>query len=186
MRNIILAGIFGAIVLFVWNGLSWMVLPWHAKTVHSFTDETVVSKVIKDNIKNNGIYIAQYNKPSMDDLPLVFASVSVDYHKGMQKPLIIYFVIDLVAALLIAYMTYFVKCPKYLSRLKFIILFALTASIICFLPFWNWWHFTINYILVSTADMLISWTLAGILMAAMLGPQKLQHISVEKITINRT
>ncbi len=185
LRNILLAGIFGAVALFVWNAFSWMVLPWHAKNLQQFSNETLVSGVIKNNVKKSGVYLSGYNNPSLDGSPLVFSVVSFYSKEGMQSQLITYFLIELVTALIVASVIGSIKCANYFGRLIFIILFALAAAISCQLPYWNWWHFPLNYIMVSMLDMLIGWFLAGILMAAILAPRNILNITTDKITIHR-
>ena len=43
------AGILGGLILFVWSMISWMVIPWHTKTLHSFTSETAITQSIQAN-----------------------------------------------------------------------------------------------------------------------------------------
>lgn len=185
LRNIVLAGIFGAVILFVWNSFSWMVLPWHAESVHQFANENVVSKVIKDNVKKSGIYLSEYNTPSLDGSPQVFSVVSFHAKNGMQSQLIIYFLIEVICAFLVAFMVILLNSKYYFVRLGFILLFALTAAIFCQLPYWIWWHFPSNFIQVTFLDTLIAWFLAGALMAAILIPKKTLDISNDQITIKR-
>ena len=40
--RIILAGIIGAIILFVWGSVSWMLLPYHTQTISHLTNEDAV------------------------------------------------------------------------------------------------------------------------------------------------
>lgn len=185
LRNIVLAGIFGAVILFVWNSFSWMVLPWHAQILHQFANESVVSKVIKDNVNKSGIYLSEYNTQSLDNSPQVFSVVSFHTKGGMQAQLMIYFVIEAIAAFLVAFMVILLNSKYYFVRLGFILLFALTAAIFCQLPYWIWWHFPSNFILVTFLDTLIAWFLAGTLMAAILTPKKSLDISNDQITIQR-
>src|SRR5262245_13985065 len=35
MKRLILAGLAGGVVVFVWGAVSWMVLPWHAASLHT-------------------------------------------------------------------------------------------------------------------------------------------------------
>ncbi len=184
-RNLVIGGIFGAVILFVWNSFSWMVLPWHAENLHQFANESVVSKVIKDNVKKSGIYLSEYNAFSLNDSPQVFSVVSFHANKGMQTQLIIYFVIELICAFLVAFMVMLLNSQYYFVRLGFILLFALTAAIFCQLPYWIWWHFPNNFIMVAFLDTLIAWFLAGALMAAILTPKKSLDISSDQITIQR-
>ena len=55
MSNCVKGGILGAVILFVWGFLSWMVLPWHADSMHTFKDETAIAQSIQANASKSGI-----------------------------------------------------------------------------------------------------------------------------------
>ncbi len=52
-----LAALAAAIVVFVWQSVSHMALPWFHDSLNKFTDEAAVVEVIKDNAPVDGMYI---------------------------------------------------------------------------------------------------------------------------------
>ena len=75
--------------------------------------------------------------------------------------------IQILGAGLVTGLLLLVKKPKtsFTEKLGFVILFALAAGVICHLPFWNWWGFNVRFTLLSLADLLIGWFLAGLVIA---------------------
>src|SRR4051812_41905986 len=47
----------GAIVMFVVYWTSWMVLPFHMKNLHAFSNEGAVAAVLQHNAAKDGVYI---------------------------------------------------------------------------------------------------------------------------------
>lgn len=48
-KQLVLGSIFGAIVLFVWSAIAWMLIPWPGDPLRSFTNEEAVTQVITAN-----------------------------------------------------------------------------------------------------------------------------------------
>jgi hypothetical protein len=170
MKRILLAGILGGLVLFIWSAISWMVLLWHNKTLHAFKDDAFVSTVLKANVYKSGVYLLPSNYNEADEYPLIFASVSLDGMRSMKVSMLISFLIQTAAALLLAYLLSKTSISAYKSKINFIMTFALAVSILTYLPLWNWWGFEINYVIVSMIDMLIGFMLAGFAIAFFVNP----------------
>src|SRR5438034_9768601 len=105
-KQLALGSILGAIILFVWSAIAWMVIPWPGDPLRSFTNEDAVLQAIKDNASRSGTYIApnmpkrtpgmtdqQYNaamqavQEKMGRGPFVFVSVRLEPFTSMAKPL---------------------------------------------------------------------------------------------------
>jgi hypothetical protein len=165
MKNIVLAGVAGAVVLFIWSSLSWMILPWHQKTLHQFKDDAMVTAVLQANVDKSGVYLLPAETEADNRSPAVFAAVSLEGRRGMTSALLIYFVTECVAALLAAWLLSKTTISSYSGRIAFILVFAIAAAIIASLPNWNWWGFDSQYTLAAMADIIIGWLLAALVMA---------------------
>lgn len=165
LKTSLIGGVLGGIILFVWSAVSWMVLPWHMMTLHSFKDEVAVVQTIQTNAPQSGMYMLPLQETSQVKGPLVFASV---YTQGMPSSmtssLIISFITQIIVAFLVSWLLTKIT-GGYLSRLGVVMLFALAASIQTDIAYWNWFHFDTMYTAVAIADMLIGWFLAGLLLA---------------------
>lgn len=171
----------GGFIVFIWSLLSWVVFPWHARTLHRFNNETVVAEVLRENVSQSGIYVlpntSHYSNhtPTKDIRksheilkkgPLVFASIEL---QGMRKkeftPLLISLCSYILAAGIICWMLLQTQGLSFLERVLFVALIGVLVAFLGVFPSWNWWHFSVSYTLVSCLDILIGWTLAGFLMA---------------------
>ena len=57
MKKVLIAGLLGAVALFMWGFLSNMVLQITAMGLHHIDNEDNVLKILKENIPNPGIYL---------------------------------------------------------------------------------------------------------------------------------
>ncbi|HEX4044057.1 MAG TPA: hypothetical protein VHZ76_00135 [Gammaproteobacteria bacterium] len=180
MSTCIKAGILGGIVLFIWSAVSWMALPWHEQTIHSFKDGQAVVNTMMANVSKSGIYFFPSIHPETTDSgleikqppaasqaqePMVFASIHLEGMQPMWLSMIIALAYSIVAACFVAWMLSKTAGLNYIGRVAFVVSFALAAALITSLAGWNWLRFDIQYTLVMIADMLIGWFLAGLVMA---------------------
>src|SRR5690242_12112914 len=56
MSRTILAGFLGAIVLFAWGFVSWVILPFHGQTTHALPNEDAVAAALKSGNAESGAY----------------------------------------------------------------------------------------------------------------------------------
>ena len=166
-KSFIQAGLYGGLVVFIWGMFSWMVLPWHHKTMHTFKDERKVATVIRDNVTEDGIYAfpsATVKKEKNE--PFIVASVRVEGMRcGVACSVVISALIQIVAAFLIAYLLSKTKYTDYMHRVGFVTTIGLLIAILAYLPAWNWWDFPASYTIVNFVDTIIAWFLGGLVIA---------------------
>jgi hypothetical protein len=167
--RIILGGIIGAIILFAWGMFSWMYLPWHMRTVNNFKDETAISQAITANAPNSGIYVlpsmATAQKGTAAGMPMVFASVELKGMASSMTPQMIKaFVMQFIIAALITWIL-LRSMGGYGPKLGVAILLGILAAIAGNGPYSNWFGFDGAYTGVMMADTVISWFLAGLVLA---------------------
>lgn len=169
------AGVLGGIILFVWSCISWMVLPWHYTTIHSFNNEAAITQAIQTNTLASGMYMLPMMKPdgtaakeeTATPTPTVFAAVKLDgMQKSMTIPMIRSFIMQVIAATLVAWLLLKTAGLGYIRRVGFVAVFAIVVSILANFCYWNWFGFDMQYTLVEMADMFIAWFLAGLGIAA--------------------
>jgi hypothetical protein len=176
MSRYIKAGILAGVVLFIWGFVSWVVFPWHAMTIHHFNSDVAVSQSIQTNAPISGIYIlplmsqgekVQNNAPQAQ--PLIFASVRLNNNAvspmAMNGPVLINFLTQVIAGILVAWLLSRTQRLSYLGRVGFVLIVALTACVIKDIPSWIWLGFDMQYTLVMIGDTLVGWFLAGLVLA---------------------
>lgn len=181
-KRIIRCAIFGGLIVFVWGMLSWMVLPWHQKSLHQFKDEQKVYEVIAENAPVSGIYILpntyahadgmsylEINKQMVEQKermtkgPIIFASVYLEGIEAMNiKCLVVSLLIQIIGAGMITWMLLQTKLTTYRKRVVFVTSVGLLVGILGLLPPWNSFGFSTYYTLALMVDLVVGWFLAGL------------------------
>ncbi|MBT8044192.1 MAG: hypothetical protein KJO79_04505 [Verrucomicrobiae bacterium] len=173
MKRIILATIAGAIVAFLWGFVSWSILPWHKPD--TFTNDEAVAKVIKENAPSHGLYMLPASGAMGPDTvtvtegPFVYAIVrpgKLDQPWTLVRPMMLSFGIQMLGALMIAIGIHRIRASRYISRASVGPAMGLFAGVIMTLPYWNWFELPQSHTLAQLLDPLITWTLAGLVIAA--------------------
>ncbi len=178
----IIGGIVAGFIVFIWSALSWMVLPLHQKTLHSFNLETVVQLALTTNTHGSGIYVlpgmgsenlsaqdkkgAEINRSKqMEKGPFAFLVMKREGVGSMNMLMIRALMVQILAGLLMVLLLSLARIESYLVRVGFVVLTALLGGILCHLPNWIWWGFPPNFTLLAMLDLAISWFLAGLVLA---------------------
>ena len=188
LKSRLLGAILGGLTAFLWSFISWSVLPWHEKQLHSFQNEDEVTAVISSHALQSGNYLLPTGPPQegltadqkkaaeeirtqkMEKGPLVFAAVRKDGFGSFPKVLITQLLCQMFAALLLTWMLLQTTGLSYTRRVAFLAVAGLVASVIADLPNWNWWAFSGAYTAVNLIDYTVTWLLAGLVIAKVAKP----------------
>ena len=181
-KKLVLATILGGVVAFVWGAISWIALPWHHKMLHTFTNEDAVVAAIRSNAPRPGVYFlpnltetaseqerAAREKAVHDRMrqgPVVFAAVQL-MGRDPSSPFLYLggLLIEFVGAFFASWLVLSLASPNYGTRVKTVMLAALFAGAVGYLPNWHWWGFSTGYTLLTIMDRFIAWLLAGLVIA---------------------
>ena len=183
-KPLALGSILGAIILFVWSAIAWMLIPWPGEPLRSFTNEDAVLQAIKENASRSGTYIVpnmpnrtpgmtdqQYNaavqavEDKMCRSPFVFVSVRLEPFTSMAKPLVIEFFTQFIVALLATFLLLQTSGLSYKSRIIFLTVIGVIIFVGGHVDEWNWWSFSNAYMLMQLGAIVIGWFLASLVMA---------------------
>lgn len=156
--SVLTAGILGGVVAFFWKIFSWEVLPWHKALMHRFTNEDLVSSVIRENASSSGVYFSEKG-------PLIFSMVDLQGTTINLLTYIIALALQILGACLISWLLIQTKRNKYWDRVFFVTTIALLIAVLAYLPEWNWIRFAGGYTLVRIFDTIFTWFLAGLVIA---------------------
>jgi hypothetical protein len=188
--RVILGAIIGGILVFAWSMVSWMVLPYHAQSIHQFKDEAGLTKVIKEHAEHSGVYVLPFvpgdtlSKPAAEQKsiweavqkkqqegPMVFASVALEGTKVSMKTSMIYgLILQIAGAFIISLILRGFCCSGYFCRLFTVSLIGVLVGLLGNAPNLIWWQFSLPFTLICGLDAFIGWTIAGLLMAAIVKP----------------
>ncbi len=162
-----------ALAVFVWQGTSWVALPFHNAALHSAKDEAAVAAVLRANLPEDGMYTLPGNSGDPKAVAEKYAAgpVAIIGYKAvggqMMSPdmFVRGVLIDLVIAAIIAYLMGMGQIRGYLSRLIFVSLIGLALGLFTNLNNWNWMSQSLHYTVVDVIDTWIAWTLGGAVLA---------------------
>lgn len=187
VRRVVLGALAGTVLSFLWVNLSWVAFDLHGDSIRQFPDEAQVAEVLRAQDVERGIYVIPAMTVDYDDeagmaahlednrrgpyMMGVVRSGSLDAVPGMGPFMLRGVAIQLIAALIAAVLLA-AAAPNlnYAGRFMFVLMLGVFAGVTGHLPNWNWWWFPLDHTLVSIADSVISWALAGLAMAAIIKP----------------
>ncbi|MFO1435964.1 MAG: hypothetical protein U1F34_06305 [Gammaproteobacteria bacterium] len=190
----LLAAVLGGILVFVWNAVSWMVLNWHDPTIKSFTTPDQVTQVLVQSAPTSGIYVLNYpaqthaqdasGQPlqeqadasaaladNAEGTPFAFVAFAREgfSRTQMTRQYAYSLAVNIVAALLIVLLVRAADELNYVQRFLFIATVGIVIALAGRVPYWIWWQFPLDYMLVDCADVVIGWAIAALVMAALTG-----------------
>jgi len=166
MKNII-AAIAAGLVIFLWGFVSWTILPWHNTNVESFNDKAAVMHTLLSNGSEAGIYYIPEEGDEFDsNTPIAFVNLLPKGHEVgiggmMAKGLIGSVVMAYIAALILSK----TNGLSFGQRLAFVGMLGLLVGFSGTFTYYNWFGFPGGYSLVNLADWVITWLLAGAVLA---------------------
>lgn len=191
MGRVLFGGVVGALVAFVCGFFSWEVLPWHNWTFQSFPNQDFVGWVIKENVQEDGVYVISCSgrrdsTPVSEQLegqvgskklipkerPFVYAQIK---KQGLGdtgfKQHIVSFLAQLIGASLISFVLTKMGKSSYGGRLLVVTSVGLIAAILGHIPNWNQFGGGHLFLLINMADLVATWFLSGLVMAAVVKPK---------------
>ena len=187
MTRIIVAGVLGSILYFIWGMATWTAIPLHMPTLAGLPDESAVTAALKDQDLDSGVYVSPWSDNAEDwsdaDSDWMKNHISgplysIYYQKNGAAPMnagVMFggFVIDLLAALLAATLLSGAAsgcCRSYPKRVGFVSGLGVFVGLVGHASYWNWMHFPAGYTLAFIIDNVVGWTLAGLVIAAIVRP----------------
>jgi len=172
----------------MWGYISWVKLPWHFDTIRSDAGVTAVVKDIESHLpKTGGYYFPpmtgnyqdQADMEAYNELHRSGPSGMIFYtaeHREAMKPMVLVlgFCVD-VAAAMYASLLLFVALPvlpTYTKRVVFVASLGIFSILSIRLMDGVFQHFPLRYTAGLVADTAITWTLAGIVLGALVRPRK--------------
>lgn len=192
MKRVLVAGIVGGFVAFLWMCISWGMLPWHQVGITKFENEEAVASVISENAPESGVYLLPYvaleslqssieedkevyqeQKKAIHDNPMIFAQINRHGIRDYSPLTYIWNILSLcVCVSFVAYLLTLLKLDTtYFKRFYFCVIFGLSTSIFAQLPGWVWFGASGSYVGIMIIDTVITWALVGLVLASIVKPK---------------
>ena len=191
MKRVLASGLLGGLAMFVWGGLSYTVLPWHRMTMRSFRQESVLAADLRAQASQPGVYIVPgYPDAATMKSPDAEAAWKAAAKKGPYA-LVVYqpngsdpaapqpFAIGLLLEVAIATLAAGLLAvaapalPGYCRRVIFVSCFGVLAALTGPLMEWNWLKYATSYAIVNAIDVVVSFIVVGLVVAALVRPKRL-------------
>jgi hypothetical protein len=191
--KILLAGLLGGLVMFLWEGVAHEVLPLGETGVRGLDNEAAVVAVLKETVKEPGLYFfpggemlkpglsaAQKEaatKKAMEQFRTGPAGIMVVHPEGLDATSPSHFayqgLFDVGVMLLAAFLlSRAVALTSFGGRLLFVTLIGLVPTLNAELPYWNWYGFPTLYIMSQGLIHLVGFLLGGLVAAWLVKPRR--------------
>ncbi len=169
MKRVALSILIGGLILFVWNIISWMGLPFHDSSLHSIPESALNTSILQSSLPEDGVY----HYPGMDT-----ENVEAKLSQGPRIPLMVFkkgstqlfdpasfgvsFAINLLTAASLLLIMARLKDKSLRSLLQVALLLGLAASLVSDFSLMNWYMFPLDYTIINVMDHLIGFTLVAV------------------------
>lgn len=168
----------GTVLLFIWNAVSWMVLPFHANSLKNIPAEAFQQETMKNAMPESGVY----HYPGLPDnfSKTALREIEGQLKAGPRIPLMVYineptalfdpmtFIRSLFfnfTTVLVMLVLFIPIADKSKHHLPFSLLVGAVAILVSDISLMNWYMFPLGFTLVNAIDKLVSFGLIGILFA---------------------
>ena len=170
MKSLVLGTLLGGLAAFIWSSVSWEVIGWHEKAMLGFQKDEEVAAAISSHTAADGTYLLPYgtSQEAMDRFrkgPIMVAAVRRGGVGSFARFMAVQVLSLVAAAFLLTWLVLQTSGLSYVRRVMFLAVVGLSASVIVDLPNWNWWGFSGSFTAVNVADNVITWLLAGLVIA---------------------
>jgi hypothetical protein len=186
--RILLAGILGGIVMFIWTSIAHMALPLGEAGIGEIPNESVVLSAMQSSMgEKTGLYIfpglgvgknatrEQKNEAMKQMQQRIAANPSgiLMYHPpGRQfafgKSLAVEFSTEVLLAILVVWLLAQTRIGSFVGRIGFVLIAGIMAAITTNVSYWNWYGFpgayTASYILIEIVGFLLVGVVAALLL----------------------
>ncbi|HKW67949.1 MAG TPA: hypothetical protein VJP04_11715 [Terriglobales bacterium] len=185
-KRVLLAGVLGAIAMFLWSFVAHMVLPLGYTGVREIPNEGAVLGAMQASLgQASGLYLfpglgagpnpssAQRNAAMKNYEPKLAANPSglLIYHRPGATGITggklgLEFVTELLEALLAVILLAQTRISSYAGKVGFMTLIGIVAAVTANIPYWNWYGFPGNYTAAYMTMQIIAFLVAGLVAAA--------------------
>jgi len=157
----------GGLIVFVWSAVSWMVLPFHEKTLKEFLDPPAVLQALAAGTRGSGAYILKNDMSgsSAPAGPFVFLSYHQEGWGSMGLTMFCGLIVQGVGAF---FWTWILgKIPGLTSKdaALYGAFFGICVGVLGYLPHSVWWKFPLGFNLLYLVDACVAWTAASVVIA---------------------
>lgn len=189
MKRVLLAGILGGVVMFIWNFVGHDLLPLGHAGIHEIPNEAAVLDAMKANIgENHGVYLfpglgygdnptSEQKSEGMKQMAEKLAnnpSGFLVYHPAGRQVVFgrllgVEFATDLLESILVVLLLAQARIDSFVGRVGFVFVAGILAGVATNMPYWNWYGFPKHYVVGYMTIQIVGFIGVGIVAALVLG-----------------
>lgn len=190
MKRILLAGLLGGVMVFLWGAVAHMVLEIDAAAMKVPSDaaQARVMATLGAELDEPGVYLLPMLQKELwkDEAAqqafaaqqaqsafafLVFQPQGVSFLDAFGGNLMRQAVIVILAALFAAWVVSLTTLG-FVGRVALVGGLGLFAWLTTYVPLWNWYRFPTDYTVAALIECVVGWLLAGLIIAAIVKPRR--------------
>ncbi len=179
-KKIVLGGLAGAVIIFFWGFLTWVVTNWRMSEFSRLQQEDMVTEAISKAAPADGVYYLPWSMPGpgedaakVEEAAMrkmqngIFAFLVVKHHAGMDMatPMLTHIGLQFLACALVMWLLLRSAFVTFAARWYFVCIFGLAAALACYGPEFVWWHFPLAWTIGGIGEITVGFALAGLAMA---------------------
>ena len=181
-KDVLIAGLLGGAVMFVWLLVSNAMIPMKSGMIHKIApNQLEIHKVLRENIKETGTYSCPYLSPDEEGLlpdyrnqPIYSITYSGITHGDpvsipMPIPVLIVFIVPLIAAWMLSVTSSRIQA-RYSRRVLFVVLIGLIIALFDDIMQMSFGPQLKEYLAFLAVNNFITWILAGLVIAWRIKP----------------
>jgi len=193
--KILVTGILGGIVMFIWTSVAHMALPLGEAAIREIPNESAVLSAMQSNIRDQtGLYIFPgpgvgknaTRQEKNDAMKHTVEKIAVNpsgilmYHAPgrpftIGKWLGIEFGTELLEAILVLFLLAQTRIVSFAGRIGFVVVAGILAAITTNVSYWNWYGFPCVYTASYMFIQIVGFFLVGIVAALLLPKRAFPH-----------
>ncbi len=186
MKQFLIGGFVGGILLFAWGAISWTVLPFSNAAIHPSANEEVILGALRESMHTKGVYALPAMPPKtgvaandeilqkqyIEKLNAGPTALVVFNPRGTGQMRIDQLVYGLVNSFLCALIgVWFLMrstaySSTYIARIAYFGMFGILVSFFVHLSNYNWFDYPADYTIAMVLDSVLGWIVAGLGVAA--------------------
>jgi len=186
MWKLLLIAIGGALIVFVWHALSWLILPFHSNSLNNLPEASFNLDTMVTQMPEAGVY--HYPGLPEQDTPEAWETVLTKSRQGPVISLLVYqpsgsdpfspnqfisgFLINVIASFIVVLLLSSTRIQVYYQRVLFVALLGVFAGTTSYLVDGIWYGYPLAYTLTMIGDVIIGWLLAGLFFAKVIKPDQ--------------
>jgi hypothetical protein len=194
MKKVIIGGILGAVIMFIWSFIAWSVVPLHTSTMRNIANEDSLLTVMRSSMDAKTVYVFPGMPPPAPDMTAQQKEAAMKeweqkYAKGptgmifydpkgsnpmMTDQMVIGFIISFLSVALAGWLLARSTAitSGYVTRVMYCGVLGIFISIVSHLTNWNWMGYPLDYTIAMMVDTIVGWILAGLGIAAIVKEEK--------------